>query len=96
MVRYRRGLVVLSSAGGNAVPVTAKLVQTSGDPVREMVHNLNKMGIGRDGGVGLGEAGEAAVPQPGHNPALGHQHGLHGCFGIRLQLHPVMKVRVPS
>jgi len=28
VVRYRRGLVVLASAGGNTVPVTARLVQT--------------------------------------------------------------------
>jgi transposase len=45
VVRYRRGLVVLSSAGGNTVPVIARLVQTSEDRVREVVHKFNKMGM---------------------------------------------------
>jgi transposase len=45
VVRYRRGLVVLSSAGGNTVPVIARLVQTSEDRVREVIHNFNKMGL---------------------------------------------------
>jgi transposase len=45
VVRYRRGLVVLSSAGGNTVPVIARLVQTSEDRVREVIHNFNKMGM---------------------------------------------------
>jgi transposase len=41
----RRGLVVLASAGGNTVPVIARLVQTSEDRVREVIHNFNKMGM---------------------------------------------------
>ena len=45
VVRYRRGLVVLASAGGNTVPVIARLVQTSEDRVREVIHNFNKMGM---------------------------------------------------
>jgi transposase len=45
VVRYRRGLVVLSSAGGNTVPAIARLVQTSEDRVREVVHKFNKMGM---------------------------------------------------
>jgi transposase len=45
VVRHRRALVVLSSAGGNTVPVIARLVQTSEDRVREVVHNFNKMGM---------------------------------------------------
>ena len=45
VVRYRRALVVLASAGGNTVPVIARLVQTSEDRVREVVHNFNKMGM---------------------------------------------------
>ena len=38
VVPYRRALVVLSSAGGNTVPVIARLVQTSEDRVREVIH----------------------------------------------------------
>jgi transposase len=45
VVRYRRALVVLASAGGNTVPVIARLVQTSPDRVREVIHNFNKMGM---------------------------------------------------
>ncbi len=43
MVRYRRALVVLASAGGNTVEVIARLVQTSPDRVREMIHRFNDM-----------------------------------------------------
>lgn len=45
VVRYRRALVILSSAGGNTVPVIAQLVQTSEDRVREVIHNFNRMGL---------------------------------------------------
>lgn len=45
VVRYRRALVILASAGSNTVPVIARLVQTSPDRVREVIHNFNKMGL---------------------------------------------------
>jgi transposase len=45
VVRYRRAMVVLASAGGNTVEVIARLVQTSPDRVRKMVHRFNEMGM---------------------------------------------------
>ena len=45
VVRYRRAMVVLASAGGNTVEVIAKLVQTSPDRVREMIHRFDEMGM---------------------------------------------------
>lgn len=45
VVRYRRALVILASAGGNTVPVIARLVQTSPDRVREVIHTFNEMGL---------------------------------------------------
>jgi transposase len=45
VVRYRRALVILASAGGNRVPVIAELVQTSEDRVREVIHNFNRIGM---------------------------------------------------
>jgi len=45
IVRWRRALVVQASAGGNTVPVIARLVQTSEDRVREMIHRFNEMGM---------------------------------------------------
>jgi len=45
VVRYRRAMVVLASAGGNTVEVIARLVQTSPDRVREMVHRFNELGM---------------------------------------------------
>ncbi len=45
VVRYRRAMVVLASAGGNTVEVIARLVQTSPDRVREMIHRFNEMGM---------------------------------------------------
>jgi len=46
VVRYRRALVILASAGGNRVSVIAELVQTSDDRVREVIHNFNRLGLG--------------------------------------------------
>jgi transposase len=45
IVKWRRALVVLSSAGGNDVAVIARLVQTSPDRVREMIHSFNEKGM---------------------------------------------------
>jgi hypothetical protein len=45
VVRYRRAMVVLASGGGNTVEVIARLVQTSPDRVREMIHRFNEMGM---------------------------------------------------
>jgi transposase len=45
IVKWRRALVVLSSAGGNDVAVIARLVQTSPDRVREMIHSFNDQGM---------------------------------------------------
>jgi transposase len=45
VVRYRRAMVVLASAGGNTVEAIARLVQTSPDRVREMIHRFNEMGM---------------------------------------------------
>ncbi len=44
-VRYRRALVVLASAGGNEVAAIARLVQTSPDRVREVIHRFNQIGL---------------------------------------------------
>jgi transposase len=45
VVRYRRAMVVLASAGGNTVEAIARLVQTSPDRVREMIHRFNDIGM---------------------------------------------------
>jgi transposase len=45
VVRYRRAMVVLASAGGNTVEVIARLVHTSPDRVREMIHRFNEQGM---------------------------------------------------
>ena len=42
VVRWRRAMVVLASAGGNTVPAIARLVSTSPDRVREMIHRFNE------------------------------------------------------
>ncbi|MEV1321292.1 helix-turn-helix domain-containing protein [Micromonospora arborensis] len=38
-------MVVLASAGGNSVPVIARLVQADGDSVRGVIHRFNEMGM---------------------------------------------------
>ena len=45
VVRLRRAMVVLASAGGNSVPVIARLVQADEDSVRQVIHRFNEMGM---------------------------------------------------
>ena len=45
IVKWRRAVVVHASAGGNTVGVIARLVATSEDRVREMIHRFNEMGM---------------------------------------------------
>ena len=45
IVKWRRAVVVHASAGGNTVAVIARLVATSDDRVREMIHRFNQMGM---------------------------------------------------
>jgi transposase len=45
IVKWRRALVVQASAGGNTVAVIARLVSTSEDRVREMIHRFNELGL---------------------------------------------------
>ncbi len=45
IVKWRRALVVQASAGGNTVPAIARLVATSEDRVREMIHRFNDLGM---------------------------------------------------
>jgi transposase len=46
IVKWRRAMVVLASAGGNDVATIARLVQTSPDRVREMIHRFDELGMG--------------------------------------------------
>ena len=45
IVKWRRAVVLHASAGGNTVPVIARLVATSEDRVREMIHRFNDKGM---------------------------------------------------
>ena len=45
IVKWRRALVVLASAGGNDVAVIARLVPTRPERVREMIHSFNDKGM---------------------------------------------------
>ena len=45
IVKWRRAMVVLASAGGNDVATIARLVHTSPDRVREMIHRFNDLGM---------------------------------------------------
>ena len=44
-MRWRRAMVVMASASGNTVPAIARLVATSEDRVREMIHRFNDKGM---------------------------------------------------
>ena len=80
VVRWRRVLVVQASAGDNTGPVIAKLVSTSEDLGREMIHRFNEMGGIADpqwaGAVPAGSrlrtrASSWRRPQPGARPSGG-------------------------
>ncbi len=45
VIRYRRAMVVLASAGGNTVPAIARLVAADEDTVREVIHRFNELGM---------------------------------------------------
>ncbi|MCT9935419.1 IS630 family transposase [Planotetraspora sp. A-T 1434] len=44
-VRYRRAMMLLASAGGNTVPVIARLVAADEDTVRDVIHRFNEIGL---------------------------------------------------
>ncbi len=44
-VRFRRAMMLLASAGGNTVPVIARLVQADEDTVRDVIHKFNEIGL---------------------------------------------------
>lgn len=44
-VRYRRAMMLPASAGGNSVPVIARLVQADEDTVRDVIHRFNEIGL---------------------------------------------------
>jgi transposase len=45
VVRFRRAMMLLASAGGNRVPVIAQLVQADEDTVRDVIHRFNEIGL---------------------------------------------------
>lgn len=44
-VRYRHAMMLLASAGGNRVPVIARLVAADEDTVRDVIHRFNEIGL---------------------------------------------------
>lgn len=44
-VHYSRAVVLLASAGGNRVPVTARLVAADEDTVRDLIDRFNEIGL---------------------------------------------------
>ncbi|MEU0431914.1 IS630 family transposase [Streptomyces sp. NPDC006290] len=44
-VQFRRAMMLLASAGGNTVPVIARLVQADEDTVRDVIHKFNEIGL---------------------------------------------------
>ena len=44
-VRYRRGMMLLASAGGNRVPVIAQRVRADEDTVRDVIYPFSEIGL---------------------------------------------------
>ena len=44
-VRFRRAMMLLASAGRNAVPVIAQLVAAGEDSARDVIHKFNEIGL---------------------------------------------------
>lgn len=45
VVRWRRAAMILASAGGNTVPVIARLLAADEGTVREVTHRFNQIGL---------------------------------------------------
>ncbi len=45
VVRWRRATMLLASAGGNSVPVIARLLAADEDTVRAVIHRFNEIGL---------------------------------------------------
>jgi transposase len=45
VVRWRRAAMILASAGGNTVPVIARLLAADEDTVRAVIHRFNEIGL---------------------------------------------------
>ncbi|WP_427006385.1 IS630 family transposase [Pseudarthrobacter sp. H2] len=45
VIRWRQAAMILASAGGNTVPVIARLVAVDEDTVREVIHRFNEIGL---------------------------------------------------
>lgn len=58
-VRYRRVMILLASAGGNTVPVIARLVAADEDTVRDVIHRFER---GRPGLPGPSVGGRRSPP----------------------------------
>jgi hypothetical protein len=58
-VRCRRAMMLLASAGGNRVPVIAKLVQADEDTVRDLIHRFQR---DRSGLLGPSVGGRPSPP----------------------------------
>lgn len=52
-VRYRRAMMLLASAGGNRVPVIAKVVPADENTVRDVIHRFNQIGLAEQAANGL-------------------------------------------
>lgn len=46
LVRLRRAMAVLASAGGNTVPAIARRVQGDEDAIRSVIQRFNETGLG--------------------------------------------------
>src|SRR3954467_3333101 len=44
-IRVRRALIIMASASGTPVPPVARLVAAPGDPVRDVIHRFNEIGL---------------------------------------------------
>jgi hypothetical protein len=81
VIRYRRAMVVLASAGGNSVPAVARLVAADEDTVREVIHRFNELGMRaldpRWGRRLRPPRPRRAHPRPARAPALAQRHARH-------------------
>lgn len=64
-MRDRRAMMILASAGGNRVPVIARLVQADGDTVRDAIHRFDAVGLTCSGPQGAGGRPRPLGPDDG-------------------------------
>ncbi|WP_309244250.1 helix-turn-helix domain-containing protein [Micromonospora parastrephiae] len=90
VVRLRRAMVVLASAGGNSVPVICPARAADEDSVRQVIHRFNEMGMASldpltsNGWPGIDTTGEESLADSSGPPGMDRMDDTTGTSPAKL------------